>query len=55
MEIKKILRGGVVGTLMSNYGLENFLKKEKIRFSRSQVGDRYVKEKMKKKELQLRW
>ena len=24
MEIKKILKGGVVGTLMSNYGLEDF-------------------------------
>ena len=45
---KKILRGGVVGTLMSNYGLEKFLTKKKIKFVRSQVGDRYVKEKMKK-------
>ena len=27
---KKILKGGVVGTLMSNYGLERFLKDEKI-------------------------
>ena len=45
---KKILKGGVVGTLMSNYGLEKFLLNEKIRFSRSKVGDRYVKEKMKK-------
>ena len=45
---KKILKGGVIGTLMSNYGLENFLKREKIRFFRSKVGDRYVKEKMKK-------
>jgi phosphoglucosamine mutase len=44
---KKILKGGVVGTLMSNYGLEKFLKNEKIRFYRSKVGDRYVKEKMK--------
>ena len=26
---RKNLKGGVVGTLMSNYGLENFLKKEK--------------------------
>ena len=33
---------------MSNYGLENFLKNEKINFCRSKVGDRYVKEKMKK-------
>ena len=45
---KKILKGGVIGTLMSNYGLEKFLKSEKIKFFRSNVGDRYVKEKMKK-------
>jgi phosphoglucosamine mutase len=47
-KLKKILKGGVIGTLMSNYGLENFLKKERIKFFRSKVGDRYVKEKMKK-------
>ena len=46
-KLKKILRGGVVGTLMSNYGLEKFLKSEKIKFIRANVGDRYVKEKMK--------
>ncbi len=45
---KRILKGGVIGTLMSNYGLEKFLKNEKIRFFRSKVGDRYVKAKMKK-------
>tara|TARA_Y100000389_G_scaffold111131_1_gene108212 strand:+ start:876 stop:2207 length:1332 start_codon:yes stop_codon:yes gene_type:complete len=44
---KKILRGGVVGTLMSNYGLEKFFLSEKIKFLRSNVGDRYVKEVMK--------
>ena len=33
---------------MSNYGLEKFLKSEKIKFYRSKVGDRYVKEKMRK-------
>ena len=47
-KIKRILKGGVVGTQMSNFGLERFLKKEKIRFLRAKVGDRYVKEKMKK-------
>ena len=36
---------------MSNFGLEKFLKKEKIKFVRSNVGDRYVKEKMQKIEL----
>jgi phosphoglucosamine mutase len=50
---KKILKGGVVGTLMSNYGLEKFLKVQKIHFSRSKVGDRYVKEKMKKLSFNL--
>jgi len=45
---KKILKGGVIGTLMSNYGLEKFFLKEKINFRRSKVGDRYVKEMMKK-------
>ena len=38
---------------MSNYGLENFLRKEKIKFYRSKVGDRYVKEKMKKLNFNL--
>ena len=46
---KKMLRGGVVGTLMSNYGLEKFFKFKKINFIRANVGDRYVKEKMQKK------
>jgi phosphoglucosamine mutase len=50
---KKMLKGGVVGTLMSNYGLENFLKSEKIKFIRSNVGDRYVKEKMQKNNFNL--
>jgi len=50
---KKILKGGVIGTLMSNYGLEDFLKREKIKFFRSKVGDRYVKEKMKKLNFNL--
>ena len=44
---KKLLKGGVVGTLMSNFGLENFFKSENIKFVRAKVGDRYVKEKMK--------
>tara|TARA_Y100000996_G_scaffold222905_1_gene175408 strand:- start:853 stop:1434 length:582 start_codon:yes stop_codon:yes gene_type:complete len=52
-KLKKILRGGVIGTLMSNYGLETFLKKENIKFFRSKVGDKYVKEKMKKLNFNL--
>jgi len=50
---KKLLKGGVIGTLMSNYGLEKFLRSQKIRFFRSNVGDRYVKEKMKKLNFNL--
>tara|TARA_S200000501_G_scaffold377033_1_gene433953 strand:+ start:921 stop:2252 length:1332 start_codon:yes stop_codon:yes gene_type:complete len=50
---KKILKGGVVGTLMSNYGLEKYFKKKKINFVRANVGDRYVKEAMQKKKFNL--
>jgi len=50
---KKILKGGVVGTLMSNYGLESFLKTKKIKFIRAKVGDRYVKELMQQKKFNL--
>ena len=50
---KKILKGGVVGTLMSNYGIENFFRKKKIKFVRSNVGDRYVKEVMQRKKFNL--
>ena len=50
---KKILKNGVVGTLMSNYGLENFFKNQKIKFVRSDVGDRYVKDMMRKYKFNL--
>jgi phosphoglucosamine mutase len=50
---KKMLRGGVIGTLMSNYGLEKFFKSKKIKFIRANVGDRYVKEKMQKNNFNL--
>ena len=50
---KKMLKGGVVGTLMSNYGLEKFFKFKKIKFIRANVGDRYVKEKMHKNNFNL--
>lgn len=44
-----VLKGGVVGTLMSNLGLELALKELDIPFSRSKVGDRYVMEQLKQK------
>ncbi|EDM67549.1 phosphoglucosamine mutase [Moritella sp. PE36] len=40
------LKGGVVGTLMANMGLELALKSLGIPFARSAVGDRYVVEMM---------
>ena len=43
------LGGGVVGTVMSNMGLENALKDKGIDFARSKVGDRYVMELLKEK------
>ena len=50
---KSILKGGVVGTLMSNYGLQKYFNSQKIKFIRSNVGDRYVKEKMQKNNFNL--
>ena len=38
---------------MSNYGLEKFFLTEKIKFVRANVGDRYVKEVMKKNNFNL--
>ncbi len=50
---KNILKGGVVGTLMSNLGLEQYFKSQNIKFVRADVGDRYVKEKMQKLKFNL--
>ncbi|MDH5300448.1 MAG: phosphoglucosamine mutase [Gammaproteobacteria bacterium] len=41
------LKGGVVGTLMSNFGLEEALAQNDVPFVRAQVGDRYVIEQLK--------
>ncbi len=43
-KVNKRLNGGVVGTVMSNLGLERALEKMLIPFQRTQVGDRYVHE-----------
>ncbi|XEG67530.1 phosphoglucosamine mutase [Edwardsiella tarda] len=43
------LHGGVVGTLMSNMGLELALKQLGIPFARAKVGDRYVLETLQEK------
>jgi phosphoglucosamine mutase len=39
---KGLLQGGVVGTVMSNFGMELALKKRDIPFLRAPVGDRHV-------------
>ena len=42
----RLLGGGVVATVMSNLGLENYLRNIGISLIRTQVGDRYVVEHM---------
>jgi phosphoglucosamine mutase len=42
------LPGEVVGTLMSNLGLEHALQRLGIGFARTQVGDRYIMERLKR-------
>jgi len=48
-----LLKGGVVGTLMTNLAVENSFRKLNIPFARANVGDRYVMELLKKKDWQL--
>jgi phosphoglucosamine mutase len=43
------LKGAVVGTLMSNLGLEHALRDHGVVFERTQVGDRYIMERLTKK------
>lgn len=45
--------GGVVGTLMTNLGLEQALKKNDIPFRRANVGDRYVMNELKQLDWEL--
>ena len=47
------LEGGVVGTLMSNFGLERGLVKAEVPFVRANVGDRYVMAELAKNNWQL--
>ncbi|WP_409523766.1 phosphoglucosamine mutase [Nitrincola sp. MINF-07-Sa-05] len=46
MKSQGLLSGGVVGTLMSNYGLEQAFARADIPFVRARVGDRYVMEQL---------
>lgn len=47
------LRGGVVGTLMSNLGLELALRERNIPFARAKVGDRFVMQRLRQESWQL--
>jgi len=45
---QQCLQGDVVGTLMSNLGLEHALQKLGVGFARTPVGDRYIVERLKR-------
>jgi len=44
-----LTKGGIVATVMSNLGLERFLKSLSLKLERTNVGDRYVVEQMRAK------
>ena len=50
---KQALKGGVVGTLMTNLAMEQALARQGIPFERAQVGDRYVLAKLNEKKWKL--
>jgi phosphoglucosamine mutase len=47
---QKRLKGGVVGTLMTNLGMEKALQDRDIPFVRAKVGDRYVMQELKARD-----
>jgi phosphoglucosamine mutase len=53
LHAKNKLNGGVVGTLMSNKGMETGLKQLGIGFVRADVGDRYVHQELSKRDWHL--
>jgi phosphoglucosamine mutase len=53
LQARGTLRGGVVGTLMSNLGLELALAELDIPFVRAKVGDRYVVAELQERDWQL--
>lgn len=50
---RHLLHGGVVGTLMSNYGLEKAMQDLNIPFVRARVGDRYVLEALRENDWRI--
>ncbi len=53
MQERGVLGSGVVGTVMSNFGLEKYYRENGISFCRASVGDRYVVEKMRETQSML--
>ena len=49
----RLAKKGVVGTIMSNLGLERFLTEQGLRLERTRVGDRYIVERMREKGYNL--
>lgn len=47
------LRGGVVGTVMTNLGLEQALARKGIEFARAKVGDRHVLEELRARDWEV--
>ena len=50
---KGLLNGGVVGTQMSNYGLEKAMQALGVDFLRTRVGDRYILEALKARDWKI--
>lgn len=50
---RNVLHGGIVGTQMSNFGLEKALEAMGIEFARANVGDRYVLELLKARDWKI--
>ena len=47
MHVSGALKGPVVGTLMTNLGLERYFAEQGMSFARAKVGDRYILERLK--------
>ena len=52
-EIGKLRGGGVATTVMANMGLETYLDREKLKLVRTKVGDRYVVEEMRARDMNV--
>lgn len=48
-----VMKGGVVGTVMSNFGLEHAMREMNIEFTRVPVGDRYISNELQQRKWHL--